>query len=557
MEHFGILSILPPILAIVLAIATRQVIISLFVAVWVGATFLAYPGALLDAGLNPALAGLRSIADGFFRTSDTYILESAADPWYAAILIFTMIIAGALGLVTKAGGAHAIAEALAKKATTARGGMLSAWLMGMIIFFDDYASCIIAGNTARPITDKLKISREKLSYIIDSTAAPIATVALISTWIGFELGVIGDGYLAIGVEDPPVYLIFLKSIPYRFYSIFAIALVLILSITMKDYGPMYKAEVRARKEGKLLRDGAVPLSATDTEVLQPKEGTPLRWFNFVVPVLVIIIAIFVGLFVEGGGVEAYREYYEMYVVDPDVPNAALAAFGSVYGDADSSVVLLWASSLGALVSLIMVLVQKLVPLQEAIDTIINGAKSVFPALIILVLAWSLSYVTGELGADLYLIGLLGERLSPAILPLLIFILSCFMAFAMGTSWGTMGIVTPLAIPLAFAVGGEASLIPTLAAVLTGAIFGDHCSPLSDTTILSSTGAGSDHIDHVRTQIPYAITGAVVAGVFGFIPAGLGVHPLISIILGVVVLIVFVKLVGKPTADATLIEAGEK
>ncbi|MFU8794129.1 MAG: Na+/H+ antiporter NhaC family protein [Dethiobacteria bacterium] len=518
---YGFLSILPPILAIVLAIATRQVIVSLLVAVWLGAT-------ILHA----------SPIDGFFRTIDTYILESAADPWYAAILIFTMIIAGTLGLVTKAGGAQAIANALTSKVKNARGGMLAAWLMGMIIFFDDYSSCIIAGNTARPITDAVKISREKLSYIIDSTAAPIATVALISTWIGFELGIIGEGFASIGMDNVPVYLIFLQSIPYRFYSIFAIALVLILSITMKDYGPMYAAEVRARTEGKLMRDGANPLSATDTEVLQPAEGTPLRWYNFVIPVLVIIIATFVGLYVAGGGAEV----------------GLMAAFG----DADSSVVLLWASSLGALVTLIMVLVQRIVPLQESIDTIINGAKSVFPALIILVFAWALSYISGELGAADYLINLVERTgISIVVLPLLIFLISCFMAFAMGTSWGVMGIVTPLAIPIAAAIGGEAFLVPVLAAVLTGAIFGDHCSPLSDTTILSSTGAGSDHIDHVRTQIPYALTGAVVAGVFGFIPAGLGVHPLISIVLGIVVLIVFVKLVGKTTADAESIAASKK
>lgn len=521
MDGFGILSILPPLLAIVLAIATRQVIISLFIAVWLGATFIH-----------------ASPIDGFFRSIDTYVLESAADPWYAAILIFTMIIAGTLGLVTKAGGAQAIADALTKKAKTARGGMLAAWLMGMIIFFDDYSSCIIAGNTARPITDAVKVSREKLAYIVDSTAAPIATVALISTWIGFELGVIGEGFAAIGMDNVPVYLIFLQSIPYRFYSIFAIALVLILAITMKDFGPMYTAEVRARTEGKLLRDGATPLSATDTEVLQPAEGTPLRWYNFVIPILVIIGATFIGLYVQGGGAEV----------------GMMAAFG----DADSSVVLLWASSLGALVTIVMVLIQRIVPLQEAIDTIINGAKSVFPALIILVLAWALSYISGELGAAEYLVALVeAAGIGAAVLPLLIFLLSCFMAFAMGTSWGTMGIVTPLAIPVAYAIGGEPFLIPTLAAVLTGAIFGDHCSPLSDTTILSSTGAGSDHIDHVRTQIPYALTGAVVAGVFGFIPAGLGVHPVISIILGVVVLIVFVKLVGKPTGDASLIEASMK
>ncbi|HED24835.1 MAG TPA: Na+/H+ antiporter NhaC family protein [Firmicutes bacterium] len=519
--EYGFLSILPPLLAIVLAIATRQVIISLFIAVWLGASFL---------HANPIT--------GFFRSVDTYMLESAADPWYAAILIFTMIIAGTLGLVTKAGGAQAVADALTKKVKNARGGMIAAWLMGMIIFFDDYSSCIIAGNTARPITDAVKVSREKLSYIIDSTAAPIATVALISTWIGFELGVIGEGYAAIGMENVPVYLIFLQSIPYRFYSIFAIALVLILAITMKDFGPMYNAEVRARTTGKLLRDGAEPLSATDTAVLQPEEGTPMRWYNFVIPVLVIIIATFVGLYVNGGGGEV--------------------GIMEAFGNADSSVVLLWSSSLGALVTVIMVLIQRIVPLQKAIDTLIDGAKSVFPALIILVLAWSLSYVSGELGAADYLVSVVEKTgLGIAVMPLLIFIISCFMAFAMGTSWGTMGIVIPLAVPVAFALGGEQFIIPTMAAVLTGAIFGDHCSPLSDTTILSSTGAGSDHIDHVRTQIPYALTGAVVAGVFGFIPAGLGVHPLISIVLGVIVLIIFVRLVGRSTADADSIAASQK
>ncbi len=520
---YGILSILPPILAIVLAIATRQVMISLFIAVWLGASFLHF-----------------SPIDGFFRSVDTYLLYGPTDPFYAGILIFTMIIAATLGLVTKAGGAHAIAEALARKARTARGGMLSGWLMGMIIFFDDYASCLIAGNTAKPVTDKLKLSREKLSYIIDSTAAPIATIALISTWIGFELGVIGEGYAAIGQPEAPVYLIFLQSIPYRFYSIFAIALVLILSITQKDYGSMYDAEVRARTTGKLLRDGAVPLAETDTAVLQPDEKTPQRWFNFVIPVVVIIAATFIGLYVDGGGME---------------PGVTVT---EAFGDADSSVVLLWSSSLGALVALVMFLVQRLVPLQQAIDTMIDGAKSVFPALIILVLAWALSAVTDELGAADYLVALVeAAGIGAWILPLLIFLLSCFMAFAMGTSWGTMGIVTPLAIPVAAAIGPQELIIPTLASVLTGAIFGDHCSPISDTTILSSTGAGSDHIDHVNTQIPYAITGAVVAGVFGFIPAGLGVHPIISIIIGVAALIIFVRLVGKPTGTVESIEASKK
>lgn len=509
MEGYGFLSILPALLAIVLAIATRQVIVSLFIAVWFGATVI--------NGYNPGL--------GFLRSVDGYVLDVVSDPWYAAILIFTMIIAATLALTTRSGGAMAIAEALARKAKTPRGGMLASWLLGIIIFFDDYSSCIIAGNTARPITDRLRISREKLSYIVDSTAAPIATVALISTWIGFEIGVIGEGFAAAG-QEVNAYLVFLQSIPFRFYSIFAMALVLILAITMRDYGPMYHAEVRARTTGKVLRDGAVALAAQDTAVLQPKEGTPQRWINFVLPVVTLIVATFVGLYINGGGAEA-------------------GSLRDAIGDADSSVVLLWSSSLGALVALILVLGQRLLTLTEAFETMVNGAKSVFVALMILVLAWALSAISGELGAAEYLVGLVeAAQVPPWIIPFIIFIISCAMAFAMGTSWGTMGIVTPLAVPVAFAIG--APVIPTLASVLTGAIFGDHCSPLSDTTILSSTGSGADHIDHVRTQIPYAITGAVVAGVFGFIPAGLGVHPAVSILLGVAALIVFVKFVGKST-----------
>ncbi len=523
--EYGFLSILPPLAAIVLAIATRQVIVSMFVAIWLGASI-----------LNS------NIITGFFRTVDTHLIYDGIakdEGWYAGIIVFTLIIAGTLALVTKAGGAQAIAEAVAQRAKNARGGMLGSFLMGLIVFFDDYSSCIIAGNTARPISDKLKISREKLSYIIDSTAAPIATIALVSTWIGFELGVIADGYAAIGVENAPVYAIFLQSLPYRFYSIFALALVLTLAISMKDYGPMYHAEVRARTTGKLLRDGAIPLAAEDTAGLAPEAATPKRWFNFVIPVLVIMVVMFAGLYIDGGGLEG-----GMSVID-------------AFSNADSLNAMLWSSFLGCVTALGLILAQRLVTLQVAIDTIVAGAKTVLPACIILVLAWSLSSVTGELGAAEYLVGLIkGSGLAAPLLPLVIFLISCLMAFAMGTSWGTMGIVTPLAIPIALALGGETFLIPTLGAVLTGAIFGDHCSPISDTTILSSTGAGADHIDHVRTQIPYALTGAVAAAVFGFIPAGFGVHPLISSVLGIAALILFVRFVGKSTADAATIGAAK-
>lgn len=512
-ENFGFLSILPPLIAIVLAMATRQVYASMFIAIWLGATFL--------NGYNPFL--------GLLRSMDEYMIGSVADPWYAQVLVFTMLIAAMVALMTRSGGANAIAGALAKRAKTPRAGQLAAWGIGMMIFFCDYTSTLITGNTARPLTDRLRISREKLAYIVDSTAAPVATIGLISTWIGYELGIIGEAFAKIGYDASP-YSLFLQSIPYRFYSVFALSLVVILAVTMRDFGPMYEAEIRARTTGKLLRDGAVPLAAGDTADLLPKEGIPYRAVNFIVPIAFLIVSTFVGLYWHGvnvGGAD---------------PGNILDAIGA----SDSVLVLLWTSMLSAVVTLIMVLVQKLLGFEEAFDTFMAGAKSVFAALVILVMAWALSAVTGELGADSYLVGLVTSSKVPyQILPLIIFFISCFMSFAMGTSWGVMGIVTPLAIPVAHAIAPHL-LIPTLASVLTGAIFGDHCSPISDTTILSSTGSGSDHIDHVRTQMPYALLGAAVAAVFGFIPAGFGVPVWISILLGIGALIVFVRFVGKNT-----------
>lgn len=515
------LSILPALVAIVLAIATRQVIISLFIAVWLGSTFIyAY---------NPGV--------GIMRVLDEFILGSVTDGWNAGILIFTMIIAAAIGLVTRSGGAQAIADALSRKARTPRGGMLSAWLMGMVIFFDDYGSCLIAGNTSRPITDKLKISREKLSYVVDSTAAPIATIAVISTWVGYEMGMISTGYEHIGVEISP-YLIYLQTIPYRFYSLFAIAMVIIFAVTMRDYGPMYSAEVRARTTGKLQRDGAVPLSAGDTADLQVKEGTPPRAINFVLPILTIIVTTIIGLYYNGLGYGG-------------------EGFLGAMGEADASVVLMWSCTAGLVVALILVLAQRILTLGEAMSTVINGAKSVFVALVILVLAWSLSEVSGALGAADYLAPLVEASGIPyGLVPLIVFLVACLVAFSTGTSWGTMGILTPMAIPIAYAFDVPHIMLPTVAAVLTGAIFGDHCSPISDTTILSSTGSSADHIDHVRTQIPYAITAALAAAIIGFIPAGFGVPWFVSVPLGIVVLFFFIRLVGKST-EGLEVQAGKK
>ena len=522
--EFGFLSILPAIVAITLAIATREVIGSLFIAIWLGATFL--------NNYNPGTGLLQSV--------ENFVLNSVTDPWNCAIFIFTLFMGGMIGLITRSGGANAMAEALAKRAKTPRAGMLVSWLIGMLIFFDDYGSSLITGNTARPLTDRLNISREKLSYIVDSTAAPVATIGIISTWIGYELGIIYDSFQAIGVETN-VYLTFLQSIPYRFYSIFALGLVVIVSVMMRDFGPMYHAEKRARTTGKVLRDGAVPLADSTSSDLMVKEGTPLRIINFILPIVVLVGATFYGLYWHG-----------VHVGGAD-PGSLLDALGK----ADSSIVLLWTSLIGALVALVLAVSQRILKFTEAMDTFVSGMKSVFFACVILVLAWSLSSVSSELGAADYLVGLVTEGGVPyQIIPLVIFLIACLMSFATGTSWGTMGIITPLAIPVAYALN-PAILIPTLGSVLTGAIFGDHCSPISDSTILSSTGSGADHIDHVRTQMPYAILAAVVAAVFGFIPAGFGIPVWITIPVGLVVLILFVRFVGKSTAADVLVIESDK
>ncbi|MDI6706449.1 MAG: Na+/H+ antiporter NhaC family protein [Bacillota bacterium] len=518
--EFGIISLLPPLLAIILAFVTKQVILSLFLGILVGATMM--------SGWNPFF--------GFLRTLDQYILGSAADSWNAGILIFTLSIGGMIGVMGRMGGTQAVAEALAKKAKTAKSAQLVTMLLGVLVFFDDYANTLIVGPTMRPLTDKMKVSREKLSYIVDSTAAPVAGLALISTWIGYEIGLIKDAYAAIGM-DMNAYWLFIQTIPYRFYCILAIVMVFLVAYMKRDFGPMYKAEVRARKEGKVLADGAKPMASDEMTNMKLPENVKLKVSNAVVPILTLVVVAFVGMWYNGGGLELPGNF---------------EGIREAFGNADASVVLIWAAISGGLVAIIMAVAQKILTLGEGFDAWVDGAKSLVITAIILTLAWSLGSVTGDVGTADYLVGVVTEALPASLLPLLVFLISCVIAFATGTSWGTMAIVVPLAVPLANAYTA-ALILPTMGAVLTGSVFGDHCSPISDTTIMSSMASASDHMDHVKTQIPYAVTTAVVAALFGFIPAGLGMNPIISLVAGAVVLWAIVKFVGK-NVEEEIVEA---
>ncbi|MDI6600556.1 MAG: Na+/H+ antiporter NhaC family protein [Thermoanaerobacteraceae bacterium] len=507
--NFGVLSLLPPLVAIVLAFLTKQVVLSLFLGVFLGATMM--------SNWNPF--------QGFLHSLDKYVISAVADPWHGGILVFTLTIGGMVAIIEKMGGMKAIADALSRLARNVSSAQIVTWAAGILVFFDDYANSLIVGPTMRPLNDKMKVSREKLSFIVDATAAPVADIAFISTWIGYELGLINDSFQSLGIEAN-AYTTFVASIPYRFYGLFMLLFVFLVAYLMRDFGPMYRAEVRARTTGKVISDNAKPMM--DIEETNDYKVKP-RISNAVIPILVLVVVGLWGLWYSGGGAE-------MPFTADNIREAL--------GNADASVALLWAAVVATGVSMIMGISQKIFTIGEAFDTFVEGTKSLMITAIILTLAWSLGSVTQDVKAADFLIGALSGNLDPGFIPSLVFVTGCLISFATGTSWGTMAIVMPLALPLAHGLG--APLLPTLGSVMAGAIFGDHCSPISDTTILSSMASACDHMDHVTTQMPYAITVAVIAGIFGYIPAGFGFPVWLSLILGAVVTYLVVRFVGKST-----------
>ncbi|TCQ03051.1 Na+/H+ antiporter NhaC family protein [Serpentinicella alkaliphila] len=449
------------------------------------------------------------------------------------------------------GGARAVAEALAKRAKSPISAQLVTWVLGLFIFFDDYANALIVGPIMRPVTDKMKISRERLAFIIDATAAPIAGLALISTWIGYEIGLIKDAYGSIG-QEVNAYGVFISTIPYRFYNILILAFIVISAVLLKEFGPMYNAEKRARTTGKVLADGAKPMATEEATDLEPKPGTKLSVWNAIIPIGVLIISAFAGFYYNG-----YLELLEDPEMIEMIKNAPLsmAAIRETFGASDASIVLFQAALFGSIVALVMGIRQKIFTISEGIETWITGMKSLVITGVILLLAWSLSGVIKELGTNWYLVSKLGDALPAFILPSLIFILGSAISFATGTSYGTMGILMPLTIPLAFAINPDQNfIIMCVGAVLTGAIFGDHCSPISDTTILSSMGAACDHMDHVKTQIVYALTVALVTVVFGYIPVGLGLPVILVLPVAIVVIAGIIHVFGKSVKEKDLEKA---
>mgnify|MGYP002623553414 CR=1 FL=1 len=537
MNHpYGLWSLLPPIAAIVLAIITRRAALSLFCGVAIGALILAHG--------NPVVAVPELL--------ETHLWQVGTDNDRLRVFAFTLLMGAMVGVISRSGGMKGLVDAITPLASNRRRGQLATWMLGLVVFFDDYANTMLLGSTLRPLCDRLRISRAKLAYLVDSTSAPVAGLALVSTWVAGEISYVQDGLnnttAAEGTTiEAEAFSLFLASIPYRFYVLWALVMVPLVAILARDFGAMRKAEHNALTG----KDG----TKSDAFAEDGQPTTSAHWLFAVIPVVVTVAAI-VALMWATGRASLLKE-------DSDANPSLMQMFG----DADPYGSLLWGSLAGLLCAFALTFAGRLLSMKSTIDAAGRGARQMLPALLILWLASSLSTMTGgELGPDEsfseqsyrlytgeYLSASIGSELPAWLLPTLIFVLSAGVAFATGTSWGTMGIVMPMAIPLAVSVlqsgsvvvdPGNPILLCTIGSVLAGAIFGDHCSPISDTTVLSSQASGCDHIAHVWTQLPYALVVGLITILFGTLPIGLGVNVWFLLPGGVVVMAIALLLLGK-------------
>lgn len=498
MAH-GFWSLLPAILAIGLALVSRNVILSLFGAV--------------------ALAGMIHLGhplDGVLHALGNTVIAAIADTDHAKTLLFTVLIGAMVGIVGKSGGTRSVVEALAKRAKSPRAVQVMSWLSGMIVFFDDYANCMIVGSAMGPLYDRYKISRAKLAYIVDATAAPVASLALVSTWVGFEVGVVQEGLEIAGQSVEP-YGFFVQTWPYRFYPIVAMLFVGIVAFSGRDFGPMATHVDAPRKdEAAVAETGNAP------------------WWVAILPVITLVGVTMWSLWASGRA-----------KAPPDA-----AAF-VVLQNADGYGAILQGAFAAVVLAVILTLLSKALSLAETTEAAVGGMKLMFEALVVLILAWSLSSAMKELGAPQYLVSVLRNVLSPELLPTFTFLVGAAISFAVGSSYTTMGIMMPMVVPLAYELGGGDMTVPLASAgsVLAGACFGDHCSPISDTTVLSSIGAGSDLLAHVRTQLPYALLTGSACVVLGTLPAGYGVNPWICCALTLAVCAVALFVLSKKQPPA--------
>jgi Na+/H+ antiporter NhaC len=524
-SRYGLWVLFPAIVAILLAILTRQVIPALAVAVLVGG-YMMVPCLAADA----PFASLNKVVAGFRLAAETYAIGAITDPAFGyghiKIIVFTLLIGFMVGVIGKNGGTEGLVRLVAGKTNSPRRGAVTAWLAGLVVFFDDYANTMIVGPAMQSVFDRVKLSRAKLAYIVDSTAAPVASIALIGTWIGAEIGYIQDGLTTLAQTGTPEFLIdsqgnvmggmqaFLYSIPYRFYPILAVFLVFLIAVTGRDFGPMKRAERRVLSKIEPDPGPAAPGS-------EPAKKPRPRWWLGLLPVLVLVGGTVAVLAITGVHAPAAQA-----LIDEVGPNGesvwAQKAWwlraADILHHSDSYLSIFYGAVFAALAAALLTLVARACSIRDTIDAGLDGMARMFPAMVILVLAWALSAVLQDLKLGNVVVEYLEEQNFPAEwLPLGIFVSAAVISFATGTSWGTMGILCPTTVTISAGLiaGMETSAALTLfyasvGSVLAGAVFGDHCSPISDTTVLSSIASGCRHEEHVWTQIPYALLAAIAA-----------------------------------------------
>ena len=477
-------ALLPPIVAIVLALITKETYSSLFLGIVVGALFV--------GGFNPVDSLNSMLNDGF--------IGAIADGWNAGIFMFLVLLGIMVALINSAGGSAAFGRWAVKHVHSRAGAIIATVILGVLIFVDDHFNCLTVGSVMRPVTDSHKVSRAKLAYIIDATAAPICMIAPVSSWAAAVSATAQD--LDTGVSGIQL---FIQAIPYNFYSLLTIVFVIAITVMGFDYGPMAKAEFKALQ-------GELGSLGNDDET--SVEGASI--WDMLLPVIVLIVFCVIGMMYVGGFWDG-------------------ASLIDSFADTDASVGLPWGCIIALLVTFVYLLCRRVITFKDATACITKGFVAMVPALLILTFALTLKNMTGLLGADVYVAGLVKGAADSlfSMLPAIIFLVAVGLAFATGTSWGTFGILIPIVLPV-FADAPDLLMIG-ISACLAGAVCGDHCSPISDTTIMASAGANCNHIEHVSTQLPYALTVAAVCFV-NFILAGFIRNAVICLAIGIVLIL---------------------
>ncbi len=494
-------SLVPPLVAIILALITKEVYSSLFVGIVVGGLF--YSNFNIKEGFLTI----------FTDKTDGGLLAKLSNSGNVGILIFLVVLGIMVVLMNKAGGSAAYGEWAKKTIKTRKGALLSTFVLGVLIFIDDYFNCLTVGSVMRPVTDTHKVSRAKLSYIIDSTAAPVCIIAPISSWAAAVAGIAADIPGINGLE------LFIRAIPYNFYALLTIVAMLTLIFTNTDFGPMLTHERNAQLNDDIFTTESRPYEENTTAV--KANG---KVIDLVFPVIVLIISCIIGMIYTGGFFEG-------------------ESFINAFANCVAPVGLLLGSVAALIITFVFYMIRRVLTFQEFMSCLPEGFKAMVPAILILTFAWTLSGITGLLGADVFVAGLLENSKGAVqiLLPVIVFCIAVFLAFATGTSWGTFGILLPIVVPILDP--SSEILIITVSATLAGAVCGDHCSPISDTTIMASTGAQCDHINHVSTQLPYAILVAAVSAV-NYILAAVIQNWLINLPIAIISMIAVILIVRR-------------